>query len=305
VTSNILLPALVKKLQTGLVVLLAILILAGLPKLLTVDGEKVIVHWLAPLQSAVSYLRGLFSGESYFFFAGRMNRNFLDIVPIYMLTSALYLIVAAFLGLNMGIILGMLCSRLRSGVIKDIIGFLSTIPDFILILFLQRGAVFLFELTGGRVVKTATVTLREPAILLPLLAMSLVPALYLIRTVAVHTDQVLAQDYIQCARAKGLSPFYIYLRHVFANIIPFVKADIHKLAGIMLANLFVAEYLFNIFGITRLLFKYGFQFFRFSYVVNYQYNLVVNSLLATVLLHELFCLLLKGYIACWERRLCR
>lgn len=294
-----------RKLATPVAVVIVVFILAGLPQLLAVDGEHLVFRWLTPLNSAVEYGRGLFSGQSFSYFAGRAPHNFLRDIPIYLLTSALYLTISAFFGLNLGIILGMFSSRLRSGFIKDCFGLLSTIPDFIIILFLQRGAVSLYELTGTRVVRVASLTLNEPAILLPLLTMSLIPAFYLIRTVSVHTDQILGQDYIQCARAKGLSPYYIYLHHVFSNIIPFIKADIHKISALMLANLFVAEYLFNIFGITRLLFKYGFQFFRYSYVINYQYNLVVNSLIAVIILYAGFNLLLRAYVRFLEWRLCR
>lgn len=298
--------------------ILAVLILAGLPQLITIEnpelwrmpgtaGYQATVHFdaLAPVKSAAMYLRGLFTGEAFEFYAAKIPRNFLDVAPMYLLTSALYLTFSAFFGLNLGIVLGMLSSRLRSGIIKDCIGFLNAVPDFIIILVLQRGAVLLHNATGTRVAKVATVTLSEPAILLPLLVMILIPALYLIRTVSTHTDQVIAQDYIQCAQSRGLPPFYIYLHHVFPNVIPFIKADIHKLAGIMLANMFVTEYLFNIFGITRLLFKSGFQFFRWSYLVNYQYNVVANCLLVVILLYEGLGLLMRGYIKLWEGRLCR
>lgn len=295
----------VKIVMPRISVVLLIFFLAGLPLLLGVEGSNITLTWSAPLQNGLNYVKGLAGGDSFMFFAGKTPRNFLDILPIYFLTSSLYLVSSAFIGVNLGILLGMLSSRLRSGLIKDTIGFLSAVPDFIIILLLQRGAVFLHDLAGMRVMRVATVTLQEPAIFLPLFTMALLPAMYLIRTVSNHTDYVLGQDYIQCAKAKGLSPVRIYLHHVFTNIIPYIKADTHKIAGIMLANLFISEYLFNIFGLTRLLFKYGFQFFRFSYTVNYQYNLVVNTLLAIALLYEGFSLLLRGYITCWERWLCR
>ncbi|MEW5784019.1 MAG: ABC transporter permease subunit [Bacillota bacterium] len=294
-----------KKLLIPIIIVLTVFVLAGIPQLISVDGNGVVFNWRVSLDSAVNYLKGLPSGQSFLFIARKMPRNFLDLFPGYTLTSFIYLVIAAFLGLNLGIILGMFCSRLRSAVFKDAIGLFGIIPDFIIVLLLQRGVVYIQKATGIKVAKVVAMSLTEPAILLPLITMSLIPALYLIRTVSNHTDFVLSREYIQGARARGLAPLYIYLHHVFPNVLPFIKADMHKVAGMMLANLFIVEYLFNIYGITRALFYYGFQFVRYSYVVNYQYNFVVNVLFVIIFLYAALSLLMRGYILLLERKFCR
>mgnify|MGYP006291852235 FL=1 len=67
-----------------------------------------------------------------------------------------------------------------------------------------------------------------------------------------------------------------------------------------MANLFITERLFNIPGITRLLFTYGFMSQGFNRLAGYQYGLVVNCLLTLILLfffvYASFRLLLGGVI---------
>src|SRR5690606_33041650 len=151
---------------------------------------------------------------------------------------------------------------------KDTIGFLGTIPDFILVIFLQLGVVSIYQSTGFRLARVASRSADENAYLLPLITLTLIPAIYLIRTLSERTYDVLSEDYILTAKAKGLKKRVIYINHVIRNVLPFLKADLHKVLAIMMSNLFIVEYLFNIRGITAMLFG----------GTMYQYNLIVNTL---------------------------
>ena len=57
------------------------------------------------------------------------------------------------------------------------------------------------------------------ALVLPVAAVSALPIAALARMVRLETLGVLAQDYIRTARAKGLSPLWIYSRHVLPNVL--------------------------------------------------------------------------------------
>src|SRR5699024_4298301 len=78
---------------------------------------------------------------------------------------------------------------------KDIIGFFGFLPDFIFILFLQMGVVFLYKATGVSIAKVASRSFAEPAILLPILTLTIIPSMYLTRTLTERTYDVLTEDY--------------------------------------------------------------------------------------------------------------
>ena len=66
-------------------------------------------------------------------------------------------------------------------------------------------------------------------------------------------------------------------------------ADLQKLVGIILGNLFIVEDLFNLRGITRMIFS------------GFGYNLTANALFVIVLLYLAVYLTLKGVVGCFER----
>ncbi len=96
-------------------------------------------------------------------------------------------------------------------------------------------------------------------LVLPVLALSLLPLAFFARLIRSSTLEVLSQDYIRTARSKGLSEAVVIFRHVLKNaLIPFITV-----LGPMLANLltgtFVIERIFAIPGLG-------------SYFVNGIYN---------------------------------
>ncbi|MGD6842155.1 peptide ABC transporter permease [Bacillus infantis] len=162
--------------------------------------------------------------------------------------------------------------------VNSILGFVGFIPDFILVLMLQLLITYIYKQTGMRVAKVASLSLEEPAILLPVLTLTILPLLYLVRSLNDRTFEVASEDYILTAVSKGLTKRQIYLYHVTSNVLPFLKADIYKIVGITTANLFIIEHLYNTRGLTEILFEYPVNF-------GYQYNLVVISLLSFFILY--------------------
>src|SRR5699024_11970577 len=90
-----------------------------------------------------------------------------------------------------------------------------------------------------------------------------------------RTYHVLMEDYVLMAKSKGLKKSTIIAQHVIRNVLPYLKADLHGVLAIMMGNLFIVEYLFNIHGVTK---------FIFSDAV-YQFNLTFNGLLTLVFLY--------------------
>lgn len=177
---------------------------------------------------------------------------------------------------------------------NSVLGFIGIIPDFILVLLLQLLVTYIYKKTGVKVLKVASFSMDDPAIFLPIFTLTILPLFYLIRTLNDKTYEVLTEDYILTAKAKGLTKRYIYMNHVTSNVLPFLKADLYKIVGISLSNLFIIEYLYNTRGLTEILFEYPDNF-------GYQYNLVVITLLSFFVLYIVTLLTIKLFIYLIER----
>lgn len=86
-------------------------------------------------------------------------------------------------------------------------------------------------------------------VVLPTIALSMMPLAYIARMMRSSMVEVLGQDYIRTAKAKGLSEFKIIRRHALRNaLIPVVTV-----IGITLANMVVGSFVIeNIFRIPGL-----------------------------------------------------
>lgn len=84
--------------------------------------------------------------------------------------------------------------------------------------------------------------------LLPALALSLLPMAYITRLTRVSMIDVLASDYVRTARAKGLSRPRVIIRHCLRNALLPVLSYIGPAAAATLVGSFVVEKVFNIPG---------------------------------------------------------
>lgn len=82
------------------------------------------------------------------------------------------------------------------------------------------------------------------------LAIYLVPAL--VRFVRVTAINVLREDYIDTARAKGVPPLTILLRHVAPNTLITTITYVGLQLGVLISGAIVVEIVFSIPGIGRL-----------------------------------------------------
>ena len=87
--------------------------------------------------------------------------------------------------------------------------------------------------------------------LLPAVALALLPLAYVVRLVRGSMLEILSEDYVRAARAKGLRGRTVVIRHVLRNsLIPVVTAA-GPLLGFLVTGSFVIESVFAIPGIGR------------------------------------------------------
>ncbi|AQS87539.1 dipeptide/oligopeptide/nickel ABC transporter permease [Neoasaia chiangmaiensis NBRC 101099] len=90
-------------------------------------------------------------------------------------------------------------------------------------------------------------------VILPVLVLALMPSALILRMTRTGMRDILRQDYIRTARAKGLSPMTVLLRHALRNaMIPVVTVVFLNLGG-LISGAIVTETVFDWPGIGRLL----------------------------------------------------
>lgn len=278
-----------------------IFFMAVLPHLLQLNesGSSIRLNWSRSIAAIKDYFTGIGTGESFRFLAGRTELIFWEQIGGYFKVSLLNIAGGALIGTTIGILIGIYFALSGAGWLKRIVEFIGVVPDFIMILLLQFLIVFVASKTGVVLFQVASVTADDPAIILPLISSLIIPANYMIRNVALQMKLTLTEDYISFAKSRGLGKWYIVFYHALPNVLPFIKADLHKLLGILMGNIFIVEYLYNMHGVTMLLFADAFAH------EGYQYALVVNGLLTLLALYAVVFALLKTYLWGWEKVLVR
>ncbi|WP_349409882.1 ABC transporter permease subunit [Pseudalkalibacillus sp. SCS-8] len=274
---------------------LFLFILAAMPLGIHDQQGKIVFDWNVMFSTIRQFFEGLSTGEAWTYRQGDRNPSIMeDLVSPYF-TSFSYLLVSAIIVILLSIWLGIFLSKRTRSWVDGIVGLAGIIPDFIVVLLLQLLVVFIYQSTGVKTFKVASSSAGEPAVFLPILTLVIIPLFYLVRSLGNATSDVTSEDYILMAKSKGFSKRYINFYHVTSNVLPTLKADLHKVMSIMIGNLFIVEYLYNTRGMTTLLFLTMFRF-------GYQYNLVIFCLLAFMTLYFVCFFVLRLFIAALERK---
>jgi len=268
-----------KAIQLTLIVpaiLLFVFLFAMFPIVLQADQQW---HWNEGFSSIRDYFAGIGSGESFRYLAGKTELSFWEQIGANFKTTLFYVSIGSAAGTLIGLLLGVYFGVSRREGLKRFVELTSVLPDFVVIILLQFLIVFIYSKTDWLVFEVASTSRDDPAIGLPLISAIIIPANYMLRNVAMHMGHTLSEDYISYAKARGLGKTYIVFFHALPNVLPYVKADLHKFMGIMFGNLFIFEYLYNISGLSMMVFNNAFA------DEGYQYSLVVNGVVALLVLY--------------------
>jgi len=86
---------------------------------------------------------------------------------------------------------------------------------------------------------------------LPVACLSFNPIAYIVRQIRSSMLEAMEQDYVRTARAKGVSEFFVVVKHALKNAIMPVVTYLGPLVAGLLTGSFVVERLFSISGIGR------------------------------------------------------
>ena len=176
------------------------------------------------------------------------GRMVIDVIADGMKTSAKLGLIAAFIALVFGIVLGAVAALRRNKVIDKVIMVITTafvsMPSFIM------GTLLLLAFAVRWPIFPANGSTAE-GLVLPIITLSLYPMAYITRLTRSSMLDVLGQDYIRTAKAKGVSGQKIIFGHALKNsLIPVITYFGPMLAYIVTGSL-VVEQIFAVPGIGR------------------------------------------------------
>ena len=176
------------------------------------------------------------------------GRQVIDVIMDGMKTSVKLGVIAACIALVSGIVLGAVAALRRNRIIDKVIMVITTafvsMPSFIMGTLL----LLIFAVKLG-IVPANGETSR--GLILPVITLSLYPMAYITRLTRSSMLDVLGQDYIRTARAKGVAPMKVIFGHALKNsLIPVITYFGPMLAYIVTGSL-VVEQIFAVPGIGR------------------------------------------------------
>jgi len=196
----------------------------------------------------VIYLRGIVRGDfgySYRFVGVRV----VDVIGDSLLITPLLALAALALATPFGVAAGTLAALHRNrwddtSLMAAMVAGIS-IPNFAMASFL----VYLLAVRLGILPVAGWGTAAQAV--LPVTVLALQPAAYIARLSRTFMLEVLGQDYIRTARAKGLREHRVILRHALRNALVPLLTTIGTIFGSLLTSSFVVETIFNVPGLGR------------------------------------------------------
>jgi oligopeptide transport system permease protein len=154
---------------------------------------------------------------------------------------------AVLFGGSMGLLAALNQNRIGdyAGVFVATVG--SAMPNFILATFLV--IVFSVELGWTDVLGWEFGNPRK--MVLPVIALGMLPAAYIARITRASMLDVLGQDYIRTARAKGLAEWVVIIRHTVKNAMVPILTVLGPIFAILVTGSFIIEQSFAINGVGR------------------------------------------------------
>ena len=201
------------------------------------------------IQQYFTYLKDIVTKFDFGPSLKQRGRMVIDIIADGMKTSARLGVVAACLAALIGIPLGAVAALRRNKLIDKVIMVLTTafvsMPSFIM------GSLLLVVFAIRLRVLPANGSTPE-GLILPIITLALYPMAYITRLTRSSMLDVLGQDYIRTARAKGVKNSKVIFKHALKNTLTPVITYAGPMMAYILTGSMVVENIFSVPGLGRL-----------------------------------------------------
>lgn len=200
------------------------------------------------MEQYFTYLRDVITRFDFGPSLKQRGQSVINIIATGMKTSAKLGLFAAFSALAAGVVLGSVAALRRNKILDKVIMVITTafvsMPSFIM------GTLLLIVFAVKLQLVPANGATAQ-GLILPIITLALYPTAYITRLTRSSMLDVLGQDYIRTAKAKGVSGMKIIFGHALKNaLIPVITYFGPMLAYIVTGSL-VVEKIFSVAGIGR------------------------------------------------------
>ena len=196
----------------------------------------------------VNYIKGILHGD-FGLSTKWIGSTVADLISGALPYSARMGVCAASLAIVLGVILGALAALGRGGMLDKVIQVVTTalvsMPNFVI-------ATLLLIIFGLKLKWLPTMANQEGGMILPIISLSLYPMAYITRLERSSMLDVLGQDYIRTARAKGLKNTIVIFKHALKNAMGPVVTYAGPMLAYILTGSMVVENIFSVPGLGRL-----------------------------------------------------
>lgn len=177
-----------------------------------------------------------------------------DVLPFTLELTFAAILIGAVTGLPLGILAAQHCNRMLDYVVRTTSLFGLSFPAFftaiVLMLVFSLGLGWFPVITEQDL---STPLKRLHNLVLPAASLGLIMTAYVARATRSSMLEVLSQDYIRTARAKGLAPRLIIWRHALRNALIPIVTVIGLYLGLLIGNSVLTEIVFNRPGLGNLI----------------------------------------------------
>jgi ABC-type dipeptide/oligopeptide/nickel transport system permease component len=225
----------------------------NLPYLLGIENDKITVSFQVFGKMAKENFLALFQLRDSKYL---LSLKVLPIVENYQYTMSI--LTASLLVVFLLAMLTAICVMLTSGKaqnrLKNWINFFEAVPDLFVIFLFQFLVILLFKKTGLRFFQLYGIFGAKPYFI-PVVTVSFLPTFLLLQFLIKVMTEEQNQLYVMYSRAKGIGMVRILLVHIFRNILPVLLLQLRTVVWVILANIYLIEYMFNLNGFTKVLQK--------------------------------------------------
>ncbi len=193
------------------------------------------------------------------------GREVIDIISEGFAFSSKLGLSAASLAIVIGLILGSIAAVFHNKIIDKVIMVTSTacvaMPSFVIATILLLIFCIKFPILPANGSSGA-------GLILPIIALSLYPMSYITRLTRSSMLDVLGQDYIRTARAKGVSPAKVIFKHSLKNAVTPVITYVGPMIAFILTGSIVVEKIFAAPGLGK---------YFYSSIINRDYPMIMGT----------------------------
>ena len=200
------------------------------------------------MEQYFTYLKDVFTKLDFGPSLKLRGRMVIDVIGDGMKVSAKLGLIAAAIATVTGVVLGAIAALRRNKIIDKVIMVVTTafvsMPSFIMgtLLLILFAVHWLLVPANGAM---------EGGLILPVVTLALYPAAYITRLTRSSMLDVLGQDYIRTARAKGVSSVKIIFGHALKNALIPVITYLGPMIAYIVTGSLVVEQIFAVPGIGR------------------------------------------------------